>query len=200
MNISKPKYPYAFVANTDVSSKPGEHWVHVCSATVVEYFDSLLNLLKNKKWLLGGIKPTIYEWRPSMLVNRHGKNHKSHDKVLQGVQRSILDLKIHYLSEEIGIFHAVCFINLLMSCSFLYKKFYWKSLKFRFFSAKTLKMNFLKIFQNCCRFWVPQYFFFRLSLNQLIFCTRGLLAMENSNPAEFFYFDLCRYPYRRSFT
>lgn len=43
MQTSKIQYPYTFIVNTDVSSKPGEHWVavYVCSETLVEYFDSL---------------------------------------------------------------------------------------------------------------------------------------------------------------
>lgn len=36
------RYPYCIIANTDVSSRPGQHWVaiYVPSKDVAEYFDS----------------------------------------------------------------------------------------------------------------------------------------------------------------
>ena len=41
---------------------------------------------------------------------------------VQGIQISVPDLKINYLSEEIEIFHAVYFIKMIMWRSFLLKK------------------------------------------------------------------------------
>ena len=43
INLANKKFPCSLVANTDVSTQPGEHWVsmYLYNTTSLEYFDSL---------------------------------------------------------------------------------------------------------------------------------------------------------------
>ena len=43
LNLEEKKFPCSLIANTDISSQPGEHWVsmYLISSTSIEYFDSL---------------------------------------------------------------------------------------------------------------------------------------------------------------
>ena len=82
-------------------------------------------------------------------------------------------------------------IRLPRSRDFFAKNFIEKAFNFDFLERKYQK---LALFEHFLGFR-PQYFFYRLCPNWLIFSTWGFLATADTNLKEFFDFDLIQVPF-----